>query len=91
MLELLENDQTTETEKLRYQTKLADLETYKMAGIKLRTRTDLDNLYDTGRKINKTEECRKGNAKFVLRINKENNTVANTKQEILNEIERFYQ
>ena len=50
----------------------------------------LDKIYSEGKTINRKEEFEKGTSKFIFKI-KANNKEYNAKEDILREIQSFYQ
>ena len=58
----------------------------------VRTKNEaLNKIYDEGMEINRKEEIRKGNYKFIYQIRNNDDIIITDKEQIINEIHQFYQ
>ena len=51
----------------------------------------LNRIYEEGMEINRKEEIRKGNYKFIYQIRNNEDTILTNREQIINEIHQFYQ
>ena len=69
-----------------------EIQIFKIKGNSIRGKNStLDNIYIDGKEINRTEEIRKGNSKFIVSVKNEEFGILNEKDEILEEIKDFYE
>ena len=58
----------------------------------VRTKNEaLNKIYEEGMEINRKEEIRKGNYKFIYQIRNNDDIIITNKEQIINEIHQFYQ